>query len=64
MDVQRSMAFGINGVVIERVQRDLAGHAVYGREALGAARSITIRSSNGTTLTLALKANAAFECQV
>jgi hypothetical protein len=64
VDVQRSMAFGINGVVIERVQRDLAGHAVYGREALGAARSITIRSSNGTTLTLALKANAAFECQV
>ncbi|MCX7004754.1 MAG: hypothetical protein NTV22_15985 [bacterium] len=64
VDTQRGMAFGINGVVIERVQRDLAGHAVYGREALGVPRTITARTSSGTVLTLALKANAAFEFQV
>jgi hypothetical protein len=64
VDTSRSQAFGINGVVVIRVHRDLAGHAVYGREALGVPRTITVRSDSGQSLTLTLKPRAAFEFQL
>jgi len=64
VDTGRCQAFGINGVVVTRVHRDLAGHAVSGREALGVPRAITIRGDAGQTMTLTLKPRAAFEFQL
>ncbi|MCX7847267.1 MAG: hypothetical protein N2595_04475, partial [bacterium] len=64
VDTRRVQAFGINGVVVERAQRDLAGIAIYGRELLGTARSLLIRSDTGQTLTLKVTPNAPFEFQL
>ncbi len=64
VDTRRAQAFGINGVVVERAHSDLAGIAVYGRELLGAARTLTVRTDSGATVQLKVKANAPFELQV
>lgn len=64
VDTRRAQAFGINGVVVERTQKDLAGVAVYGRELLGAARTLTVRTDTGATFHIKVKAGAAFELQV
>jgi len=64
VDTRRVQAFGINGVAVERVQKDLAGVAVYGRELLGTARTLTLRTDAGATLQIKAKAGAAFALEV
>ncbi len=64
VDTRRQQAFGINGIVVTRVEADLAGLAVYGREALGQARSIVVRTETGQSFTVKLKKSADFEIQV
>jgi len=63
VDARRNRAFGINGVQVERVQQDLAGFAVFGREALGLDRTIVVRPEGGQPFTVKVKAGAAFEVQ-
>ncbi len=63
IDTRREQAFGVNGVEIERVQQDLAGFAVFGREALGHDRTLAIRTDTGQSFNVKVKSRAAFEVQ-
>jgi hypothetical protein len=62
-DTTRQRAFGVNGVEIERVQRDLAGIAVFGRESLGHDRTLAVRTDTGQSFTTRVKSRAKFELQ-
>jgi len=64
VDIKRQHAFGINGIIVESVQLDLAGLAVYGREVLGKTREITVRTSSGNSFKVKLKKDERFEIQI
>ena len=64
VDTKRKKAFGINGVVVNKVESDLAGVAVYGEEFLGKSRSITLKTDTGISFAVKVKKNSSFEVQV
>ena len=64
VDTQRQKAFGINGITIKKFKVDLAGLAIYGREALGISREITIKTSSDISFKVKVKANEDFELQI
>ena len=64
VDTKRGKAFGINGVIVTKVERDLAGLAVYGEDFLGRARSILVKTDIGTSFTAKIKKSSRFELQV
>lgn len=64
VDTRRVQAYGINGVVVKRTQADLAGIAVFGRELLGVARTLTVRTDTGETIRLKVKPSTPFEVQL
>ncbi len=64
VDTKRQKAFGINGITIKNCKVDLAGLAIYGKEALGTSREITVRTSSGNSFKVKIKANENFEIQV
>jgi len=64
VDTKRKCAFGVNGVTVTRVESDLAGLAVYGKETFGKARTITVKTDTGLSFKTKIKKNADFEFQV
>ena len=44
VDTKHRKAFGINGVIVKKIENDLAGVAVYGEEILGKSREISVKT--------------------
>jgi hypothetical protein len=64
VDTRRKQAFGLNGILVNQCQADLAGLAVSGCEVLGHARDIMVRTESGHSFTVHLNQHSDFEVQV
>ena len=64
VDVKRRRAFGINGVVVNSVETDLAGITISGKDFISDRRSILVKTDTKETFTVRQKKNNEFEILV